>query len=109
MKKVLIVDDDPHAHILIQYDLIQRGDEVFMASNGEEGLSLFKQEQPEIVISDTNMPKMNGPDMVKQILRINPQVKIITCSEHLRATPPFPENLPFFQKPLRFNKIAQLI
>ncbi|MCP3852305.1 MAG: diguanylate cyclase [Gammaproteobacteria bacterium] len=56
--------------------------ELFTASNGEEGLKLFKKHSPDIVVSDIKMPKMNGIDMIKAIKKVNPDIKIIITSAH---------------------------
>ena len=42
-KKVLIIDDDPNVHILLKRFLTQEGFQVYLASNGEEGIHLLKR------------------------------------------------------------------
>lgn len=51
-------------------------DRVIVASNGEHGLALFKEYRPDIVLSDINMPKMGGLEMVERIRDIDEHVKI---------------------------------
>ncbi len=53
---------------------------VIVANDGQEGLELFKEYYPNIVISDIKMPKMNGLDMAKNIKDIDKEVKIIITS-----------------------------
>ncbi len=48
-----------------------------VAVNGEEGLKMYKEFKPDIVISDIQMPIMDGISMSKEILSINPDAKII--------------------------------
>lgn len=48
-----------------------------IATNGEEGLQIYKAVQPDIVISDIQMPIMDGISMSKEILAIDPNAKII--------------------------------
>lgn len=48
-----------------------------VAVNGEEGLKMYKEFNPDIVISDIQMPIMDGISMAKEILSINPDAKII--------------------------------
>ena len=55
---------------------------VFVCTDGQEGLSVFKRELPNIVISDINMPKMNGIEMAKRIKKIEPFTKIIITSAY---------------------------
>lgn len=55
---------------------------VISAYDGEEGLRLVEQHHPQIVITDINMPKMDGLSMAESILKIDPDVKIIITTAH---------------------------
>ena len=64
--------------------------EVISASNGKEGLELFKKYDPDIVISDIRMPVMDGIEMVKKIKEIDPDTFVILITafsdtEYLKA------------------------
>lgn len=54
----------------------------YVAENGLEGLKLFKKYEDEIdlIITDVNMPQMNGLDMIKEIKKINPNIPIIVAT-----------------------------
>ena len=54
----------------------------FVAQNGAEGLELFKQNELEIdlIITDVNMPIMNGLEMIREIKKINPNIPIIVAT-----------------------------
>ncbi|MEA3354313.1 MAG: response regulator [Campylobacterota bacterium] len=56
---------------------------VYISQNGQEGLEKYKQHIPDIVLTDLNMPKMNGFDMIKTLKEINPNVKIIIISAYI--------------------------
>ncbi len=56
--------------------------EIVVAADGKEGLELFKNSNFDLVITDINMPKMNGNDMMKEIRQINPNVPIIVTTAH---------------------------
>ena len=65
---------------------------VYVAQNGLEGLELYKENQNDIdlIISDINMPKMNGLDMCEQIRKINNEIIFNiafgpTFNKHLRS------------------------
>jgi DNA-binding response OmpR family regulator len=65
-KKILIVDDEPHLRMLIQQtleDLEYDGVELLTATNGEEALESIRAEEPNLVLLDVMMPKMNGFDV----------------------------------------------
>lgn len=57
---------------------------VYVAQNGLEGLELYKENQNNIdlIISDINMPKMNGLDMCEQIRKINNEMPLVITSAH---------------------------
>jgi two-component system, OmpR family, alkaline phosphatase synthesis response regulator PhoP len=70
MKKILIVDDEPHLRMLIQQaleDLEDDGVELLTATNGEEALETIREEQPNLVFLDVMMPKKNGFDVCHSV------------------------------------------
>ncbi len=60
---VLVVDDDPVIQKLLQVNFEMEGYDVVVAGDGEEGLALAREEQPDLVLLDVMMPKMNGLDV----------------------------------------------
>jgi len=54
--------------------------DIYMAHDGVEGLELFKKQKSDIVLTDIQMPKMNGIEMTKKIREISPEVPIIISS-----------------------------
>jgi DNA-binding response OmpR family regulator len=69
-KKLLIVDDEAHIRMLIEQtleDLEDDGVEILLAENGEEALSLIKEEEPNLVFLDVMMPKMNGIEVCQKV------------------------------------------
>lgn len=65
--RVLVIDDDPIMRELATARLADAGYETSSAANGEEGLSRLNAEGADLVISDVDMPGMNGFDVVKAI------------------------------------------
>ena len=70
---VLVVDDLEDMRNLIGESLKKRGYRVLKAANGEQGYAVICDRRPELVISDWMMPKLSGPDMLKQV-RANAEV-----------------------------------
>jgi len=68
--KILYVEDDKQIRNELFKTLEFDFDEVLTAVNGEEGLKLFKGNQPDLVISDIQMPKMDGISICKEIQKI---------------------------------------
>ncbi|PLX70186.1 MAG: hypothetical protein C0602_06810 [Denitrovibrio sp.] len=78
--KVLFVDDDAITRLVMINQLSVRYSEVFEAANGKEGLDIYIDVRPDIVVTDVSMPVMGGEEMVKQIKLINPDQKVIIVS-----------------------------
>jgi DNA-binding response OmpR family regulator len=62
-KSVLIVDDDAHIRRVLEVKMKKDGFEIFMAKNGQIALDLIHEKKPDVVISDINMPIMDGKTM----------------------------------------------
>ena len=73
---VLVVDDDKITTSILSRMLDSYADRVIVASDGIEGLALYKEHKPEIILSDINMPRMGGLEMVKEIRKLDDQIKI---------------------------------
>ncbi|MEN4046745.1 EAL domain-containing protein [Sulfurimonas sp. NWX367] len=80
--KVLYVEDDIDAREITTMLLEDFFDTIIVAQNGQEGLEKFQKESIDIIITDINMPHMNGLEMAKKIRAINKEVPIIILSAH---------------------------
>ena len=82
--KVLIVEDHQDSRDFLAFFLKREGHQVIEAEDGEEGLHKALQEKPPLILTDINMPKMDGVDLIHQ-LRKKPDftdVKIIALTAH---------------------------
>jgi DNA-binding response OmpR family regulator len=66
-KKILVIEDEPDSRMPLSLALKSSGYIVFGAENGEEGLRIFKEEKPDLVILDVMMPVMDGWEVLKRI------------------------------------------
>ena len=66
-KKVLIVDDDPDVRLFNLTVVEQAGHIPIEAVNGEEGLKLIKEEQPDLVLLDVLMPRQSGIRLYREL------------------------------------------
>lgn len=80
--KILIVDDEESIARMLSMSLKADGYETFCAYNGEEGLSSFKTDKPDIVITDIKMPEMDGLELLKEIKKIDPDKEVIIATGH---------------------------
>jgi DNA-binding response OmpR family regulator len=67
--KILVVDDESKFRNLIKDTLEKEGYEVSLASDGEEGFAMAKTINPNLIICDMKMPKMDGFDLLKGLRR----------------------------------------
>ena len=67
MKKILVVDDEKPISDIISFNLENEGYEVVTAFDGEEALSQFEAEQPDLVILDLMLPKKDGLEVCREI------------------------------------------
>lgn len=80
---ILVVEDDMTSCMMMVYQLEQQFLKVTSACNGREGLALFLQSQPDIVLTDNVMPEMDGIDMISEIRQTNPAVPVILVTSSL--------------------------
>jgi len=66
-RKVLVVDDEIHIVHVVAIKLRNNGYEVITANNGEEAFELAQQENPDIIVTDYQMPVMSGLELVKEL------------------------------------------
>ncbi|KAA9031712.1 response regulator transcription factor [Niallia endozanthoxylica] len=66
-KKVLVVDDEKSILTLIEYNLQQAGFEVITAMDGEEAKNIALQENPDLIVLDLMLPKMDGLEVCKHL------------------------------------------
>ncbi|ASJ02875.1 two-component system response regulator [Thermococcus profundus] len=78
MARVLVVDDAAFMRMLVKKILTQAGHQIVgEASNGKEAVEKYKQLKPDLVTMDIVMPEMDGISAVKEIMKIDPNAKII--------------------------------
>jgi DNA-binding response OmpR family regulator len=86
-KRVLIVDDDNEIVESVKFALEQRGYQVLVARDGNQGLSMAEREDPDLVILDMMMPKRSGFLVLEKLRRSRPvplRVVMITANEGSR-------------------------
>jgi PAS domain S-box-containing protein len=79
---LLYVEDEKILRSVYGRFLTDKIDKLFVAENGEVGLSLYRQHRPDLVITDIRMPVMNGLEMVKKIKQFDPSSRIIIMSAY---------------------------
>lgn len=97
MKRILVIDDDDLARRDVRRLLECGGYEVVEASNGRKGVLYYHESPIDLVITDILMPEQDGLEVIMELRRVNPKVKIIAVAYHPEAIP------------LDFLRIARLL
>jgi len=109
---ILLVEDEAALRKILLHVLQQRGYGVLAASNGQEALQVVKGREAEIdlLVTDVLMPKMNGPQLAKHLLRAAPGVRVLFTSAHTDAELKISaEEGAFLQKPFTPDVLAERI
>jgi two-component system, NtrC family, response regulator PilR len=84
-ERLLVVDDEPSMREFLEIMLSQEGYQVTLASNGEEGFKLYRQDEPDLVLTDVKMPGMSGLELIKEIHSLDPAIPIIAITAYACA------------------------
>ena len=84
---ILVIDDAMHVRRIIERKLKQRGYDVITAEDGEKGLRLIQAERPDIVISDINMPKLDGKSLCQLTDPLKKERPFLTIVMSARISP----------------------
>ncbi|NJD90948.1 MAG: response regulator [Geobacter sp.] len=80
MKSILVIDDDAQFNKMLCLMLTEAGYAVFSAENGDTGMKIFRQETPDLVITDIYMPEKEGLETILELRTVNPEIKILVIS-----------------------------
>jgi two-component system chemotaxis response regulator CheY len=108
--RILVVDDDKAVRLLLRAVLERRGYSVVEAENGAEGLQYYRAAPTDLVITDIQMPVMDGLQKIKELRRAFPTAKIIAISGEkgrLAAAQTFSQYT--FEKPLYMEEFLDAV
>lgn len=75
-KKILVIDDDPSLIKMVDSYLSAHGFQVLVAMDGDEGLASVKKDNPDLIVLDIQMPRMNGYTFVHECKKIQAALNI---------------------------------
>ena len=115
MPSILIVDDEPDILETTRWAIETMGFIVFTAASAEDALPYIRNAQAEILLIDYKLPKMNGTELLKTAVALNPKTLGImitgltheseTIEEESRQVGAFA----FLRKPLRMEEVLQAV
>lgn len=80
-RKIMLVDDAAFMRMMIKDTLSKNGyTEIVEAGNGEQALSAYAAEKPDLVLMDITMPVMDGLEALKRLKEMDSGVKVVMCS-----------------------------
>jgi CheY-like chemotaxis protein len=113
--RILVVDDEPDCISIVQCRLEWCHYQVITATNGEEGLQTAEKERPDMILLDTNMPVMNGQEMLERlrkhpILKDTPVIMVTAlCEKHDIAAASAIGIEDYVTKPIDFTSLIEKI
>lgn len=113
--KIVLVDDEPDILEFLSYNFRKKGFEVFIASNGIEGIKQTLTVKPEIIISDIRMPEMDGIEMCAeirkhQLLSSIPFVFLTAVTDDYKLLYAMSSGADqFASKPIRFEYLLNMV
>ncbi len=76
-RKILIIEDDPDIAKLVEMHVQEAGFEAISANTGEQGLEMFAQSQPDLVVLDIMLPGIDGLEVCKRIRKQNELIPVL--------------------------------
>jgi CheY-like chemotaxis protein len=80
MRRVLLIEDEVAVRDVLGRMLDHAGYEVVRVADGRQGLAAFQQTPVDVVVTDINMPEMDGIEVISALRRLQPRVPIVAIS-----------------------------
>jgi CheY-like chemotaxis protein len=111
MPNVLVVDDEPSLVQFVGMVLEQNGYTVLQASNGVEALMVYSSyhTRVDVVLTDVQMPGMNGIELAKRFRALNPLVRILLMSGYVPDDLEIPPGLMLLEKPFMPKQLIRAL
>jgi two-component system, cell cycle sensor histidine kinase and response regulator CckA len=108
---ILVVDDEAGVRVMIARMLSLAGYQVVSAQSGEEALEIAKDYAAplELVLTDVRMPGMSGPELVEELVKARPGIRVMYMSAYSRDVLPAgarDTDIPFLTKPFTMRTLA---
>jgi len=110
---VLVVEDDPNIRTILTHFLEGRGHVVQSAEHGIEALELLASTPVDLVLSDVQMPKMSGLDLIRVVRERDPDIQVILITGHSSVRDAVEAiklgAADYVEKPIDPNRLARIV
>jgi len=107
-RRILIVDDDPRCRKAVARLLSEEGYEAAVAADGEEASGLLSTWKPDLVLTDLEMPRLDGRALVRRVRDLQPKTPILVLSASSETEIGAPTD-GFFPKPIQLEPLLARI
>jgi CheY-like chemotaxis protein len=108
--RVLLVEDDCDVRRVLVKLLRHAGYDVVEAEDGREGLAAIERERPSVIITDCEMPRMNGPELLEHLARDSRYCSIPAIVLSGTDPPPLPKSaVAFLAKPIESEQFLSAV
>ncbi len=113
--RILVVDDQQHINRILQRSLNQKGYEVKVSSNGEQALNILRSESFDVVITDYQMPKMDGVAMCEAFRKEYPDnnclmiLSTAVADEKLQEWAESMQDTLYLEKPVSMRRLNDIL
>ena len=113
LKKIMVVDDEAGIRALLSDALIQEGYSVTLAKDGRDSLKQLRERSFDLLITDINMPHLDGLELIRMMKKKGRKEKVILISgTPVDSTLLNTESMPVFaqlKKPFRMNQLLDTV
>jgi len=88
MTRILLIEDNPLARASLEHALKSAGYEVSTATDGRQGVTVFRRMRQDLVVTDILMPEQEGVQTILELRRMEPTLPVLAISGGLRSDGP---------------------
>ncbi|MDA0745279.1 MAG: response regulator [bacterium] len=109
MPHLLVVDDDDMVRSIVERILVAKGHTVSAVAGGAEALALLMQQTPEMILSDIDMPEMDGHELFREVRLRGFGMPFVAMSGHRFAPEKTAEFDGFIGKPFQLPHLIETV
>jgi DNA-binding response OmpR family regulator len=110
--RILLVEDDPQVRSLVGRFLKSQGFVMTLAEDGQAGWDAVQEQAFDLIITDTHLPNLSGPELVEKVRQRHPEQRIMHLtgsSEQLMGKGVYPADVPQLTKPFDLSELVRMV